>query len=394
MTTQQTAQATVDALQRRSLRAHVAAAEGPVARAKALAAWWKSTRPGRALARFGVANGNLLAGGIAYAAIFSLFAALTLGFTAFMLLLGRNAGLRDQVISTVNAALPGIIDDGSGGLIRPEDLVLDTALTPASVLATVILLWSALAVMEALKSSIRVMFGIVAAPENAVWQKVRDLVGFVVLALGVLLTSLLSLAVGRFGGALLQAVGVESAVASVLLRAASLLAALLVDLAVYAFLFTFLAGVRVPRRELVVGAALGAVTAGALRVAGTSLLGVSDDPLLASAAALVTILLWVNLISRVALLVAAFTANPPAPVLPVTPEEMRFRERPNYVTLSAPATLEWEHQPVTGTVIPQEEPVEQPVPTPRWGGLIGAWKRRRIRRLEKKLAGARAAYYE
>ncbi len=51
---------------------------------QALLAWWKTTRLARALARYGQVNGALLCGGIAYSAIFSVFAGLTIGFTVFM----------------------------------------------------------------------------------------------------------------------------------------------------------------------------------------------------------------------------------------------------------------------------------------------------------------------
>src|SRR5690606_35032317 len=99
-------------------------------------------------------------------------------------------------------------------------------------------------------------------------------------------------------------------------------------------------------------------------------------------AALITLLLWVNLVARVALMVCAFTANPPAPERPETPEEVHLYSTPNYVTVSDPATTEWEYQPVTGTVLPDEtmrpgfEP--EPEPEPYRSGLAGWWQRRRI----------------
>ncbi|MCP5809970.1 hypothetical protein NL321_27895, partial [Klebsiella pneumoniae] len=92
---------------------------------------------------------------------FSIFAGLAIAYTIFMAVLGDNALLRARVLAAVEAFIPGVIDNGSGnGLVRPEDLVLDTALTPASVIAALVLLWSALRVMNALKGSIRAMFGI------------------------------------------------------------------------------------------------------------------------------------------------------------------------------------------------------------------------------------------
>lgn len=393
-TDQNISEATIRAVEGPPLREELAATAGLVDKAKVLFAWWKSTRAGRAMARVGTAKGNLLAGGISYAALFSIFAALTIGWTAFMLALGRNMGLRDQLITTINDALPGIIDDGTGGLVSPEDLVLDTAFTPASVVATLVLLWSALTMMTALKSSIRAMFGLVAVPENFLLTKLRDGAGFAIMALAVLVTSVLSIAANTLGSLVFDWIGVDGTFVRVLLQAATLLVAAAVDFGVYVFLFRVLAGMRVPRRDLLLGAGIGAIASGAIRYLGTSLIGVSDDPILASATALVTILLWVNLVSRVALIVAAFTANPPAPVKPEKPEDVHFRESPNYVTVSAPHTLAWDHQAVTGTIEPVEgaAPAE-PEPTPRWGGLIGWVKRRRIERLERRLAAARESYY-
>ena len=75
-------------------------------RIKALMTWWKNTRVARMLARYGVANGAMLSGGIAFSALFSIFAALVIGFSAFMLVIGDNIELRDRVIDTINGAMP------------------------------------------------------------------------------------------------------------------------------------------------------------------------------------------------------------------------------------------------------------------------------------------------
>ena len=153
------------------------------------------------------------------------------------------------------------------------------------------------------------------------------------------------------------------------------------------------------RRDLLSGAAMATIAAGALRLVGTGAVSsVSDNPVLASAAALVTLLLWVNLLVRITLIVAAWTANPPAPVRPQSPAELRARERPNYVTVSAPQTLSWSHQGVTGALDPDptlrtgavEDP--DPAPEPYWGGLIGVVQRSRIRRLEARLEKVRRSY--
>src|SRR5699024_2191580 len=165
-----------------------------------------------------------------------------------------------------------------------------------------------------------------------------------------------------------------------LLRILAVLVPLMVDMLVFLWVFRFLAGVRPPRRDLLLGSLLAAIGSGVLRYLGTSAVGsVGDNPLLQSSAALATLLLWVNLIVRITLMAAAWIANPPA--RPVPDEEMITHEdeTPNYVTLSRPGTLDWQHDPITGQV-QAEEP---PPPEPYWGGLIG-WVRR-------KWSGARSA---
>lgn len=320
-------------------------------RVKALLSRWAHSRPGRGLARYSKARGGLLAGGITYSALFSVFAALTIGYTIFMTVLGNNAELRQTVLDSVNDALPGIIDTGTnGGLVAPEDLMLDTALNPASIGAAAVLLWTAITVMNALKRSIRAMFGITAPKESPVLTRVRDLGGFLTLTLAVVLTAALGIAAGTAGGWVLGLIGIEGTVASIALRAAGLLAAFVVDALVFVLLFRVLAGVHVPRRDLLIGAVMGGVASGVLRIFGTSLVGGADDPLLATAAALITLLLWINLLSRVTLMIAAWTANPPAPPKPKDPATTNFDQSPNYVTLSAPHTLEWEYEAITGTV--------------------------------------------
>src|SRR5690625_4084552 len=322
-----------------------------VRRVRVLLAWWEHSRPGRAVARYAKARGGLLAGGITYSALFSIFAALAIGYTVFMAVLGTNTELRRTVLEAVDDALPGIIDTGgSSGLIDPDQLVRTTAFTLTSVVATAVLLWTALTVMAALKTSIRAMFGIVAPKENAVRARLRDLAGFLTMALAVVLTAALGIAAGTAGAWVLDRLGVGGALASLALRVVGLLVVLVCDAAVFVLLFRVLAGVRAPRRDLLTAALIGGVAAGVLRLFGTSLVGAADDPLLATAAALVTLLLWINLLARVTLLVAAWTANPPAPPKPDDPRATHFDQTPNYVTLSVPHTLAWQYEAVTGTV--------------------------------------------
>src|SRR5699024_7926346 len=151
----------------------------PMEKIKRLADWWKRTRVARGLSRYSTANGKLLSGGISFSGLFSIFAALAIGFTVFMAVLGQNVELRNAVLDAVNDALPGVVDTGDGqGMLSPEDLQLTTAGGIVGAIAVVVLLNTARGVMTSLRRGVRAMFGIVSPTEKPVLGVLRDLAGF------------------------------------------------------------------------------------------------------------------------------------------------------------------------------------------------------------------------
>jgi len=84
---------------------------------------------------------------------------------------------------------------------------------------------------------------------------------------------------------------------------------LVLDTAVLAALFRLLSGLAIPIRQLIVGSLFGAIFLGVLKVLGTSLLGgASRNPLLASFAVIIGLLIWFNLVCQVILLSGAWIA--------------------------------------------------------------------------------------
>ncbi|KQY23445.1 ribonuclease BN [Cellulomonas sp. Root485] len=297
-----------------------------VGRAKALFAWWQHTRPARANARFGARGGGVLTGGIAYAALFSVFAALTIGYTIFMAVLGSNDELRQKVLDAVNESLPGLIKTGDGaGMIDPDSLVLSGSLTVTGIVAVVVLLLSAIAAMAALRLAVRAMF----APEtgagaggNAVLGKARELGGFVGMAFAVLLSAVLTTGVASAASWVLDSLGWGGST-TVVLRVVGILVVFVVDAAIFLLVVTVLAGEHAPWKDLRRGAVIAAVGIGVVRILGTEVVAgsVNKNPLFTSVAVIVTLLVWVNLIARIVLLAAAWTADPPFVEPEPNPEE-------------------------------------------------------------------------
>ncbi|MFI2753485.1 YihY/virulence factor BrkB family protein [Cellulomonas sp. P22] len=281
---------------------------------------WEGTRAARANARFGTAGGGLLTGGIAYSTLFSVFAALTIGYSAFLSVLGRDSALRQNVLDALASNLPGLIDTGDGkGLLRPDDLRFSPALSVTGIVAGVVLLVSATSALSSLRAAVRAMFDAQKLPQNALLGKLRDLAGFVGMALAVLVAAALTLAVTSAADRLLALTGISQDAGTVV-RVLGLGVAFVVDAATFMLIVWVLAAQRPRWKDLLGGSLIAATGLGLLRVAGTAVVarGADRNALLASFTVVVTLLVWVNVMARVVLLAAAWTADPPRPA-PVVP---------------------------------------------------------------------------
>ncbi len=266
----------------------------------ALVAYARATRVGRALTHFGAQGGGVLSGGIAYAAVFSVFAALAIAFTVGLAVLGGNPELRDAFLEQLAGWLPGLV--GEGGLLGPDDLRLTVGPGITGVIATGVLVWSASAFMGALGAGLRTMVDQTTPRGRQLPGVVRTWAGFLGLGVGLLVSTVASVAVTQ-----VAALAGQWAV-----RAGGALVSFVVDAAMFAFVLVVVAGIRPARRDLFVGSALAALAFGVVRYLGVGVVAASSsaNALLAPFAVLVTLLVWINLLARIALLVTAWVADP------------------------------------------------------------------------------------
>ena len=333
------------------------------AKGAALGEWWSRTRIARALARYNGANGPLLSSGMALTSLLSLTAALTVAVTGFMAVLGGNETMREALFSGIARTIPNLLktDEDPSGLIDPESLVMSGAVSATGMIALAIMAWSAVSVVGQLGASIRAMFAIRVVPSHPLVLIARNALGALALGLSLVLGAGLGVAVDMTGEALPGLLGLDSSSASLaLLDALSTLLALLVYALVSWVLIGVVAQVRVPMRRLLTGVLLIALASIVLRIAGTSVVGAAKGPLLATAATLITLVLWINLQVRAVLLICAWIADPPAPEKPASARAIHFLETPNYVTRAVPATLAWQYDPVSGEVRP--DPLDESAP--------------------------------
>ncbi|WBU36831.1 YihY/virulence factor BrkB family protein [Homoserinibacter sp. YIM 151385] len=296
----------------RHTRAVAEEPEGIVAKAMGLVQKIMATRPVRVFQHYAQARGPLLASGLAYQALFAVFAALLAGFSILGLVLRGDIGLRDSVIRTLSESVPGLIDGGDGnGAIKPEQLLDASIVSWAGVIAIVGLLVTTLGWLASARDAVRVMFDLPQPSGNPVLLKLKDLGMALVFGVALIVSSVLSVVGSSATGWLLGLVGVESEspLAYVVGRVVTLVVMFALDAAVLAGLFRFLAGVDIPWARLRGGALLGAAGLGVLKVLGSALLGgASSNPLLASFAVILGLLIFFNFVCQVILIAGSWIA--------------------------------------------------------------------------------------
>lgn len=267
-------------------------------------------KPARVMLRYGAQRGPILSAGLSFQAIFAVFAAIWVGFAIAGFVIRANPELQSALIEVLSSNVPGLIKGADGqGAIDPEQLLSSSILGWTGAIAAVGVLFTAVGWLGACREAIRNMFGMPSPTTFILVTLAKDFV--TALGFGALL--LLSAALSVFSTSALSAVfgwlGVDtgSGIAIVVGRIVGLLLTLLLDTIVLGLFFRVVSGVHIPTRQLAEGTILGAVALGVLKALGSSLLtGATSNPLLASFAVIVGLLVWFNLVCQVILIAASW----------------------------------------------------------------------------------------
>ncbi len=297
----------------------------PVSRA---IAWALQRKPVRAFLLYSEHRGAVLADSVTYRTLFSVFAGVLLGFSVAALWLAGNPSAWQSLIDAVNGVVPGLV--GENGLIKLDDIEAPGALSIAGVIATVGLLAAAIGAIGSLRTAMRSIADEVTDDVLFIWVLLRNLG----LAIGIGGALVAAAGVTFFGtagiGILADIVGIGQSSPLVQFGGwfLSLLVVFALDAVAIAVLFRVLSGVRARPRTLWSGALIGAAGLTVLQqLSGLFVGGANSNPLLASFASLIALLLWLNLSSQVILIATAFI------VTGVREDEDRVRQRHGARTL-------------------------------------------------------------
>ncbi len=275
-------------------------------------AWAMALFPVRVWTRFGERNGPVLAAGMSYQALFAVFAGVYVGFSIAGIWLIGQPETFESLLTVVNTAIPGFI--GQDGVIQSDDVAALGAssagfLTWTGAIALIGLVMTATGWISFARLSIRVVFGMKPDTRNFAIVLALDLL--VAIALGTLLVVAAVLSVVStaaldlvFSWAGVETVGLGY---TLLARGIGLMLVLMINTVVLILMFRFLSHATLRWRALLSGSVVGGIGMLALQL-GSSLLigGASANPLLASFAVLIGLLLYFRLTNMVILIAASW----------------------------------------------------------------------------------------
>jgi membrane protein len=311
--------------------------EEPITKVSTLTQKTMALFPVRVWRHFLARNGFILSAGMSYQALFAIFAAVYVVFAVAGIWLTGNEQALSAFIALLNSFAPGLV--GDEGIISTDDLIA-IATTSTSLfgwtgaVALAGLIWTAIGWITYARISVRSIFGLPKDTRTYALLKTRDfLVGLAFGAI-LILATILTVATTSFFGWLTTLLGLaeESAWSNLALQAGSVLVIFVIDTLALATLFRFLSGAAMPWRRMWIGSLLGSAAISVLQlVGGLVITGAGSNPLLATFAVFIALLLWFRLTGIVILVAASWIAveafDAHESLRLVTPEQLVEEER-------------------------------------------------------------------
>ncbi len=282
-------------------------------------------------------NGFLLAAGVSYQSLFTIFAAIYVGFAAIGIWLGGDDQAVAQLIAIINLYIPNLISDN--GLVTPlqvEQITSrsgSTTLAITGAVALVVAIWTAIGFVTYARRAVRDIFGLPFDRRSYVLLKTRDLIAAIAFGTSLLVGwALVQVTVWALDITLsLAGMPPGSAWSDVVVRSLTLVVAFGINAVALAALVRYMTGTSLRWARIWPGALLGGGAMAVLQVGAGLLLAYSpSNPLLATFSIFVGFLLWFRIIGIVILVAAAWiavaTADRDLPLIELSEWERRWQE--------------------------------------------------------------------
>ncbi|WP_314426174.1 YihY/virulence factor BrkB family protein [uncultured Microbacterium sp.] len=286
-------------------------------------------------------NGFLLAAGVSYQALFAIFAAIYLAFAITGLWLGGSAEAVDGLIDIINSYVPNLILE-QGGVFTPaqvQEIAANTTgvLSVTGLIALGTVIWTAIGWVTFSRRATRDIFGLPPDLRSYVLLKARDLLAALLFGVSLIVGSLLSSASAAALSWILGMLGWGSALDGLTsIRIGTVLVSFGILSAALAAMVRFLTGTSLQWRVIWPGALLGGGAMTILQFGVGFLLSYTpSNPLLATFAIFVGLLLWFRVNGVVMLVASSWIAvaaqDRDLPLLPQTDAQRRAAEHETLV---------------------------------------------------------------
>jgi membrane protein len=332
-------------------------------------------------------NGLLLSAGMSVQALFAIFAATYVVFSVAGIWLAGDLATLRAFVTLLNSYAPGLI--GEDGIVTIAQLT-EVAVSGGGVfgwtgaVALGGLIWTAIGWVTYARIAVRSIFGLPKDPRAYALLKARDLLAGLGFGVTLLIAAALSVVATSFVGWLVRLLALPEpgGSATLLLQLGSVLVVFLVDTLALSVMFRFLSGAAMPWRRMWIGSLLGAAAISALQVlSGLLVAGAGRNPLLATFAVFIALLLWFRLTSIVILVAASWIAVEAA-------DNHETLRNVSAEQLAAEARAH-EHEALVTAARVRVREARAAVAAAGRLGLLPA--RRRLRRLERELADLETA---
>lgn len=285
--------------------------DAAVERATALTRRTLGLFPVRVWRHFLQHNGFLLAAGVSYQALFAIFAAIYLAFAIAGLWLGGSEEAVNGLIDIINNYIPNLILD-EGGVFTPaqvQEIASNTSgflgITGLIALGTVI--WTAIGWVTFSRRAVRDIFGLEPDRRSYLLLKARDLLAALIFGVALIVGSALSSASAAVLSWVLSLLGWDAGSdgLNISIRIGTVLVSFVLLTGALAAMVRFLTGTSLHWGTIWPGALLGGAAMTVLQFGVGFLLSYTpSNPLLATFAIFVGLLLWFR-VNGVVMLVAA-----------------------------------------------------------------------------------------
>ncbi|HKU34055.1 MAG TPA: YihY/virulence factor BrkB family protein [Paenarthrobacter sp.] len=269
-----------------------------------------TNRAMRAFQHYSRQHGPLLSAGIGFNMFFSVTGLLTTGFAIAGIVLGGNPVLEDAVIRSVASAAPGLLQvNGGEGLVDPQTLLNPSGLGWTAAIAAVVTIFTSLGWIASVREGVRGVMKADPLQRSAVLQKLVDAGTLLLLGVILVVSAGASLVFGTAADWIFSALRLDESVAGPIAAVVKIVVPLLLNCATAAVLFRLAGGLKLGRQAFLEGVVLAGVGTTVLQFFSTELLArAGNNPVLASFAIIIGLLIWFNLVSQVYLISASWSA--------------------------------------------------------------------------------------